>query len=154
MTMGKLGVPYNQTELPLKYTPRRFVREETSQNFFVIQSSHGYEPSASRMEQTGEEETARAPLIKAAADRWASCMSIVDVAERAILWERDFEANEAAFSITFLRFASSPDDQFLAVGLGKDVTLAPRTCSSASINLYKVVDGGKSVELVHQVRVY
>ena len=54
------------------------------------------------------------------------------------------------FSSCLVRFASG-EETFLAVGVAKDLVLIPRSHSACYINLYKFVNSGKGLELVHKV---
>lgn len=71
----------------------------------------------------------------------------------------ELEDNEAAFSIALVQFRNNPEtadpnEQYVAVGTAKDVTLAPRSCSSGFIYLYRFVQGeddqNLKLELVHK----
>jgi len=45
----KLGTVFNQTSLPLRYTPRHFALHQQSKNFVVIESEHNtYSPEEKR----------------------------------------------------------------------------------------------------------
>lgn len=52
-------------------------------------------------------------------------------------------------SVTTINFSSIPDSQFVAVGTAKNVILSPRSCSSGYIRVYKYIENGEKLELVH-----
>jgi splicing factor 3B subunit 3 len=48
-TIDKLGVVFNQSIIPLSYTPRRFILHPPSKNFVIIESDHAtFSPEAKR----------------------------------------------------------------------------------------------------------
>jgi len=55
-------------------------------------------------------------------------------------------------SLTTVSFHDQQGEIFVVVGTGKDLTLAPRTSSAGFLRVYRVVDEGRSLELVHKVR--
>lgn len=52
-----------------------------------------------------------------------------------------------------MKFASQGDDQFLLIGIVKDLQLGVRHCGGGAILTYKVLNDGKSLELVHRTPV-
>ena len=51
-----------------------------------------------------------------------------------------------------VQFSERGGEAFLAVGVAKDLQLAPRACTSASIDIYRFVADGTRLELLHKVR--
>lgn len=128
-----------------------------------------------------DEEVAELPadvfgLPRAGAGNWASCVRIIDPVEVSFSFARsfacsareanhsrastsqattifklDFDNNEAAFSVALVNFHGTKDEQHLVVGTGQDTTLAPRTCKSGFLTTYKVLEDGRSLELLHKV---
>ena len=85
---------------------------------------------------------------------WASCIHVVDpVSTKSCLQQIDLEENEAAVSIAAVSFASQDDETFLVVGTGKDIAVAPRTFSAAFIYVYRFLEDGKELELIHKTKV-
>ena len=52
-----------------------------------------------------------------------------------------------------MKFASRGDDQFLLLGVSKDLTLNPRTLSGGFIYLYQLKDSGEKLEFLHKTPV-
>lgn len=69
------------------------------------------------------------------------------------MFKLDLDDNEAAFSAALVSFHTQPNDVFLVVGTGQDVTLAPRACKQAYLHTYRVADEGRSLELLHKTEV-
>ncbi|KAG2186047.1 hypothetical protein INT43_002485 [Umbelopsis isabellina] len=172
-TIDKLGVVFNQSIIPLSYTPRRFILHPSTKNFIIIESDHAtFSPEAKRLgliekENDGfeidDEVTNLDPQqfghVRNSAGKWASCIRVVSPFQGDTLQQIELEDNEAAFSIALVQFRSNPEtadpnEQFVAVGTAKDVTLAPRSCSSGFIYLYRFVQGeddqSLKLELVHK----
>lgn len=102
--------------------------------------------------------------VRNVAGKWASCIRVISPFQGDTLQQIELEENEAAFSIALVQFRNNPhsadsNEQFVAVGTGKDVTLAPRTCSGGFIHLYRFVqaEGGdeqnQKLELIHKTAV-
>ncbi|KAI8577471.1 hypothetical protein K450DRAFT_251826 [Umbelopsis ramanniana AG] len=175
-TIDKLGVVFNQSIIPLTYTPRRFILHPATKNFVIIESDHAtFSPEAKReglieKERDGfeidDEVTNLDPLqfghVRNTAGKWASCIRVISPFQGDTLQQIELEENEAAFSVALVQFRNNPhstdsNEQFVVVGTGKDVTLAPRTCSSGFIHLYRFVQGedeqNQTLELVHKTAV-
>lgn len=48
-----------------------------------------------------------------------------------------------------MKFANKPDDQYLIVGIARDLVLAPRSLTGGLLHTYKVTEGGSKLELLH-----
>jgi splicing factor 3B subunit 3 len=103
LTVDKLGVTLNQTSVPLKYTPRRFVYHPITRKFIVVESEHNTFSSSElkQLESSGVDllPAEQFGLPKAEAGKWGSCIRVVDPMsglETTQLIELD--ENEAAFS--------------------------------------------------------
>ena len=60
--------------------------------------------------------------------------------------------NESAFSIAVVPFSARGGELTLVVGTAQDTFLAPRSCTSGFLRTYRFVDDGRSLELLHKVR--
>ncbi|KAI9020517.1 CPSF A subunit region-domain-containing protein [Hyaloraphidium curvatum] len=164
LTVEKLGVTFNQTSVPLKYTPRRFIYHPVARKFVIIEAEHNTRcpserkllegPSAANGNGNGHAVAELPPeqfgLPRAEAGKWGSCIRLLDPFsgfETTHVLELD--DNEAAFCVTIAVFAANPTEALVVVGTGKDVVLSPRTCSSGFIRLYRIVDEGRRLELLH-----
>ena len=56
-------------------------------------------------------------------------------------------------SISLVHFTGQ-SESFVAVGTAKDLILAPRSFASCFIHIYRFVNDGKALELVHKVFIY
>ena len=64
---------------------------------------------------------------KAGPGQWASCVRLLDPIKGEILQLIKLEQNEAAVSMTLVRFANWPDALYCLVGVAKDLHLNPRS---------------------------
>ena len=179
LALEKLGAVFNQTAIPLDYTPRRFVISPETNHLIVIETDHNAyteETKKQRKLQMAEEmreaagedeqdlanEMAEAFLSenlpesifgapKAGAGQWASCIRVLDTAGQETVQQINLEQNEAALSIAMVRFAAYPDAPYCLVGIAKDHILNPRAVSGGSIHAYRVTPTG--LELVHKTTI-
>ncbi|RKO91294.1 splicing factor 3B subunit 3-like protein [Blyttiomyces helicus] len=167
LTVEKLGNVFNQSIIPLKYTPRRFTLNPVSKHFIIVESEHNtwcpsekqklLDEAANRMtngQEVGEElPVEQFGLPKAEPGKWGSCIRVVNpfAGETTTLIELD--DNEAAFSIATCVFHGNPGETFVVVGTAKDVVLSPRTCSGGFLHVYRFIEEGSQIELVHKTPV-
>lgn len=107
LSVEKLGVTLNQSSVPLKYTPRRFVYHPLTRKFIVIESEHNtFCPSDLKRLENGASNGNDAALLpadqfglpRAEPGKWGSCIRVIDPfsgLETTQLIELD--DNEAAF---------------------------------------------------------
>ncbi|ORZ14502.1 CPSF A subunit region-domain-containing protein [Absidia repens] len=174
-SVDKLGNTFNQVSIPLKYTPRQFALHHTTRSFVVVESDHATYSTEEKSkdlaikEQEGfeidQDMTNLDPVqfghVRNSKGKWASCIRLIEPFQGESLQEIELEENEAAFSVAAVQFASNPHagdsmEQFIVVGTGKDVTLAPRGCTSGFLRLYRPVlaeDQRLQLELIHKTPV-
>lgn len=181
LALEKLGAVFNQVSTPLQYTPRKFVIHPESNNLILIETDHNAyteETKQLRKQQmaeemveaaSGEEEQQLAAEMaaaflqenlpdatfgapKAGPGMWASLIRITHPINARSLYTMPFEQNEAAFSISLVKFAVHDDDQFVLVGTARGLQLNPRSCppGNAAIYCYRVTNNGDSLQLVHK----
>eukprot|EP00096_Caligus_rogercresseyi_P001884 TRINITY_DN1328_c0_g1_i3.p1 TRINITY_DN1328_c0_g1~~TRINITY_DN1328_c0_g1_i3.p1 ORF type:complete len:934 (+),score=262.89 TRINITY_DN1328_c0_g1_i3:215-3016(+) len=178
LALEKLGGVFNQSSLPLEYTPRKFVVYPGSSNLIVIESDHNSyteETKTQRKNQMAEEmkdaagedeqelanEMASAFLNenlpestfgapKAGPGMWASCIRILDPISSTTIQQINLEQNEAALSIGLVRFTSYPDQMYCIVGVAKDYRLSPRSVQSGYLFTYRLLGPGSGMEFVHK----
>lgn len=66
----------------------------------------------------------------------------------------DLEDNEAATSMAIVSFVNAQDPAappVLVVGTAKDAFVQPRTCKNGFLRVYRFVDEGTRIELIHKV---
>jgi splicing factor 3B subunit 3 len=186
-TIERLGETFNETAIPLSYTPRKFVLHPKKKLLVIIESDQGAftenerkEAKKECFEAAGEngkmeienggddEDKDDDPLSdeqfgypKAEADRWVSCIRVLDPKEKESM-VTELHDNEAAFSICTIKFHDKDLGTLLAVGTAKDLQFWPKKSSTAGfIHIYKFVkikdkDGEKvieSLELMHKTQV-
>ncbi|XP_076331994.1 splicing factor 3B subunit 3-like [Tachypleus tridentatus] len=105
------------------------------------------EMAAAFLNENLPETTFSAP--KAGPGMWASVIRIIDPIEGKTIDKVSLEQNDAAFSICLTKFANHGDELFLLVGIAKDFQLNPRQSNGGSIHVYKFVEEGRQLELVH-----
>jgi len=171
----RLGETFNQTTHPVRYTPRKFSRIAAAPSVIaVIETDHNaipYEAAEAEMpdvkpsmevDEEEDEEDIEAAVAKKKAligppkanqpGRWASCVRLMEAVNGDTLDINEFEDNEAAYSITACTFAIA-GMEYLVVGTVKDMTLYPRSAAGGFLYTYKVINGGRTLELVHKTPV-
>ncbi|OZJ04986.1 hypothetical protein BZG36_01775 [Bifiguratus adelaidae] len=162
----KLGMVFNQTSIPLSYTPRKFMYHPVAHVFVVVEAEHFvYSPAEKarvlkEKEEEGfdieEEITNLDPqqfgLVRYKSGKWASCIRIIDPYRGESRQVIELEENEAAFSVGVVQFHAHSQELFVVVGTGKDVTLSPRNCSAGYLHLYRFNQMG-TLEFVYKTEV-
>ena len=66
----------------------------------------------------------------------------------------ELDNNEAAFSFAFVQFAAQrgTEEYCLVVGTAQETHLMPRRCQAGYLHTYRVLEGGRALELMHKVR--
>uniref|UniRef100_A0A0A9YIZ9 Splicing factor 3B subunit 3 n=2 Tax=Lygus hesperus TaxID=30085 RepID=A0A0A9YIZ9_LYGHE len=181
LALEKLGAVFNQVAFPLEYTPRKFVVHPDSGNIILIETDHNAYTEETKQqrriqmakemeEAAGEDEKELAKEMaedflsedlperiygapKAGAGMWASLIRFMNPVTGQTYSVTALEQNEAAISLTLVKFANQPDNHlFLVVGVAKDYQLNPRSISAGYLDTYRVVKGenGMDIELVHR----
>lgn len=181
ITLERLGEFFNQQSLRLRYTPRKFVIHPDLKVLAIAEADHAAIPLAQRedlqqrrdgmeAEQQGgataaaaagpemdEEAAARedqwgAP--KGEPGQWASCVRIVDPVSLQTTHCIEMEDNEAALSVCLVEFDSHPEHgTLLAVGTAQGLKFYPKECQNGFVHLYRFLDDGKRIELLHKTAV-
>lgn len=182
-TIERLGETFNETVIPLRYTPRKFVLQPKRKLLVIIESDQGAftaeEREAAKKEcfeaaGTGENENGNVdqmenggdedkddPLSdehygypKAESDKWVSCIRVLDPKTASTTCLLELQDNEAAFSICTVNFHDKEYGTLLAVGTAKGLQFWPRrTLAAGFIHIYRFVDEGRSLELLHKTQV-
>ncbi|PLW12995.1 hypothetical protein PCANC_20927 [Puccinia coronata f. sp. avenae] len=166
-TIPKLGVKVKQDAMPLAYTPRKMVLDAVSKHVITIESEHRTMSAGVKAERLAthkaqglqvddtdlDEDTFGVPT--ADAGQWASCIRISDPIEKTTLMRVDLEANEAATAVAIVTFASGQEagTPLLVVGSASDAFVQPRTCRVGFLSVYRFVDEGRGIELIHKTEV-
>lgn len=83
--------------------------------------------------------------------KWASCIRLLSPFSGDTLSFFELDNNEAAISVTLCRFAAHAHESLLVVGTVTEMTLAPRSCKTGSLRVYRFIDNGNALELYHHV---
>ncbi|XP_053201633.1 splicing factor 3B subunit 3-like isoform X1 [Panonychus citri] len=177
LSLEKLGAVFNHQSFPLEYTPRKFAVHPESGNLMIIETDHNAYTEISKkarkqqlaeemVEAAGEAEQEMAAEMaaaflsedlpenifgapKAGVGQWASLVRVIDPISGQTHQKVPFEQNEAAFSISIVRFSQHGDVPFLLVGVAHDLNLNPRKVAGGSIHTYSILEDGKRLELLH-----
>ncbi|KAI0268860.1 CPSF A subunit region-domain-containing protein [Gloeopeniophorella convolvens] len=90
---------------------------------------------------------------RAEAGTWGSCVRIVDPVENKTVSVIHLDNNEAAFSLAVVPFEARNNELHLVVGTAQDTLLAPRSCTSGFLRVYKFTGEGTGLEMVHKTEI-
>ena len=171
LAVDNLGSMFNQTVIPLRYTPRKMCRMPGTRALAIVESDHneyndaikaqiaansGIDSSKQQHEvndETDQEPTyvpLRGPLPRTDGV-WASCIRVVEPASGETHCLLELSDNEAAFSICTCKFTSREEETYLIVGTAKDLTLHPRAHKGCFIHVYRLVEN--TLQLLHKTDV-
>ena len=71
-----------------------------------------------------------------------------------VFWTCVQATSQLSFSVCICNFTSRPDDTYVIVGVAKDMSLNPRSCSTGYLHAYKIVDesdGTQKLDFAHKV---
>jgi splicing factor 3B subunit 3 len=170
ISVDRLGEMFNQQELPLTLTPRRFVIHPAANHLVIIESDNNAAfPGGSQLKpEDGDMEVDADNNNKDVSNQaeefkvygspkpgdgyWASCIRLVDPVENRTLDLLQLTNNEAALSICTCVFHDKGGEVFIVVGTGKDVRFTPRSTSGGFIHVYRIVEG-QQLQLLHKTPV-
>lgn len=181
-TIERLGESFNETSIPLRYTPRKFVIQPKRKLLVIIESDQGAftaeereslkkmcfesagmgeNANAGDTANGGDDEDANDPLSdeqygypKNESEKWVSCIRVLDprTGETSCLLE--LQNNEAAVSICTVNFHGKDHGTLLAVGTAKGLQFWPkRSLDAGYIHIYKFKEDGRTLELLHKTQV-
>ncbi|KAK8930677.1 DNA damage-binding protein 1b [Platanthera zijinensis] len=91
---------------------------------------------------------------KAESDRWVSCIRVLDPKSGNTTCLLELQDNESAFSLCTVNFHDKEYGTLLAVGTAKGLQFLPKKSLTAGfIHIYRFIDEGKSLELLHKTQV-
>ncbi|KAJ3068360.1 Splicing factor 3B subunit 3 [Podochytrium sp. JEL0797] len=165
LMVEKLGSTFNQSIVPLKYTPRRFALHPPTNTFVVIESDHRtlcpsekqklIEQKMNEMDESGEGEFQELPpeqfgLPRADAGKWGSCVRLINPLSLESTSVIDLDENEAAFSIAMCTFPNNlPGETIAVVGGAQNTKLVPRSCKKGFLRAYRISEDGSALEFMH-----
>ncbi len=113
-------------------------------------------------EENGDGEENQDPLPdeqygypKANSNKWVSCIRVLDPKDATTSCLLELQENEAAFSVCMVNFHDNKElGTVVAVGTAKDLQFTPKKQSNGGfIHVYRFVDSGRALELVHKTPV-
>ncbi|KMZ63735.1 Pre-mRNA-splicing factor RSE1 [Zostera marina] len=183
-TIERLGEAFDESVIPLRYTPRKFILLPKWKSLVIIESDQGAFTAQEReeskkecFEMDGTNENGNAMDIaeeedeerddafadeqygypKAASDKWASCIRILDPKKQGLdstTCLLELQDNEAAFSLCTVNFHDKDHGVLLAVGTAMGLQFWPkRSITAGFIHIYKIVNDGRGIELLHKTKV-
>lgn len=155
-SIERLGETFNQTEIPLRYTPRRFIVHPTTNNLIILETDHDAVPQVEKTEENAQVDEKELGAPRGGLGKWASCVRIFDVTRSLTHDVLEFEDNEAAVSICTCVFHEKGGEVMVIIGTAKDYHLNPRSNSGGFVHVYRVVpneEGGFKLQLVHKTQV-
>lgn len=138
----------HQSSVRLQYTPRRFIFDDASKNFLIIESDHHVQPASKRTETDLDVELFGYP--RAPDGVWASSIRVLSPFSGETLDLLELNNNEAAiryvncdFSLTMGIFLSHPNETLFVVGSVSNMTLTPKSYTSGFVSIYRLLEGSK-----------
>ncbi|KAK6332006.1 pre-mRNA-splicing factor rse1 [Orbilia javanica] len=158
-TVEKISENLQQESIPLSYTPRKMAKHPTAPYFYVVSSDSDTLSPESRnnlIAKAQNGDVTELPPSEFGYPRgeghWASCVEVVDPINKEVTHKIDLGENEAALSVAVVPFSSQDDESFLVVGTAKDLVLNPRSSSCGYAHVYRLSDGGKTLEFIHKTK--
>ncbi|KAM0044830.1 putative transcription factor WD40-like family [Helianthus debilis subsp. tardiflorus] len=156
-TIERLGETHNETAIPSRYTPRKFVFHPKKKLLVTIESDQGAFPAELResakkecFEAAGQGENVKMEIENG----WVSCIRVLDHKSTETTCLLELQDNEAAFSICTVNFHDKEYGTLLAVGTAKGLQFWPkRSLTAGYIHIYRFVKDGKSLELLHKTQI-
>ncbi|KAL1961706.1 hypothetical protein VTN77DRAFT_1310 [Rasamsonia byssochlamydoides] len=162
-SIEKLDNNLLQESIPLRYTPRRFVKHPEQPLFYVIEADNNVLSPATQARLVEESKLQNGDAVipppqdfgyPRATGHWASCIEVVDpVNAKAVVSRIELEENESAVSVAVVPFSSQDDEAFLIVGTAKDMVVSPRSFSAGFIHVYRFQEDGRELEFIHKTKV-
>lgn len=173
-TIPALGTKLKAESVPLSYTPRRIAAHPSHNGlFYVVESDHrtlspGEQQrriAAMKKEPKPSErgvldlDAAEFGPIRAEAGQWSSCVRVVDSLKSNTVHRIELENNEAAFSVAVVPFASAVDEHgqpgalHVVISSAVQTVVSPRQFKQAYLTVYRLVEDGKGLELLHKTEV-
>jgi len=177
LALEKLGAVFNQQSFPIDLTPRKFVVHPESGLVITIETDHNAYTEKSKqarkqqmaeemIEAAGEEEQQLAAEMAAAflsekldercfgapragPGQWASIIRILEPTTGETIQKIELDQNEAATSLALVRFAAHGDVPFILVGIAREMQLNPRKTKTGTIHVYRLLEDGRRLELMH-----
>jgi splicing factor 3B subunit 3 len=173
MSLEHLGQLFHESSAPLLYTPKRFAHIPGSHDLVIVEADYKEYNEAEKSQLSSSSTTAAddiaegmsvdevAPsvpvqirdIVPPKSNKWASCMRIFDVKRNVTKSVLELSDNEATVSVTTVCFCQHSEEVFLIVGTVKDLQQHPKRFSGCSLHVYRSLDDGQMIQLVHQTEI-
>jgi len=170
LTLDRLGDMFNQTAIPLRYTPRKMTQVPNTNRVLIVEADQN-EFNASEREKIEAEarEKTNAPKIigmdtedesvtmvikgpmPPTEGKWASCVRLLDPQSGDTLELLELGDNEAAFCVSTCVFHSRGGEAFVCVGTARHLRLHPRRHGGCFIHVYRLFED--RLVLLHKTEV-
>ncbi|MEW5303982.1 MAG: hypothetical protein WDW36_006625 [Sanguina aurantia] len=168
LAVDNVGETFNTSVCRLRYTPRKLLVHPGYKSLIVAEADHAAVPLAEREDLAGGlpegqvptglefDEDAAAIEEQFGARRgqpgqWAAALRVVNPADLGTLFVTELDNNETIISMCLAPLGAS--EPFLVVGTAQKLTYFPTDCEAAYLRVYKFVDTGRRLELVHKTPV-
>eukprot|EP00992_Anisonema_acinus_P013135 TRINITY_DN8566_c0_g1_i3.p1 TRINITY_DN8566_c0_g1~~TRINITY_DN8566_c0_g1_i3.p1 ORF type:complete len:1206 (+),score=374.60 TRINITY_DN8566_c0_g1_i3:30-3647(+) len=159
---------FNQTIVPLKCTPRKFLKHPTHNYLILLETDHRTHTNQDKeeikrelkantrdedeMDQDDDDDLPERDYgtIKAPEGTWASYIRIYDPHENITHDMIELEDNQAAISLCTCVFHDTRGEPYLIVGTVKDLRPCPKTAKGGALLTFRFTDDGTKLELVHK----
>ncbi|KAI8608941.1 CPSF A subunit region-domain-containing protein [Chytriomyces sp. MP71] len=165
LLVERLSNTFNQSIIPLKFTPRRFAHHPPTNTFVVIESDHMtlcpsekeklLKEKMNEMDESADGVFQELPpeqfgLPRADVGKWGSCVRLINPMSMESTSVIDLDDNEAAFSIAMCTFPHTlPGETIAVIGGGQNTKLIPRSCKKGFLRAFRISDDGTTLELMH-----
>jgi len=170
LTLDRLGDMFNQTSIPLRYTPRKMTQVPHTSRLLIVEADHNEFNASERekIEAEAREKTSAPQVIGMDTEdettnmvikgpmpptegKWASCIRLLDPKSGDTLELLELADNEATFSITTCVFHSRGGESFVCVGTARHLRLHPRRHGGCFIHVYRLFED--RLVLLHKTEV-
>eukprot|EP01127_Copromyxa_protea_P000185 TRINITY_DN10178_c0_g1_i1.p1 TRINITY_DN10178_c0_g1~~TRINITY_DN10178_c0_g1_i1.p1 ORF type:complete len:1210 (+),score=264.17 TRINITY_DN10178_c0_g1_i1:41-3631(+) len=171
-----LGTMFNQTSIPLRYTPRKMFLHPQTRYMIIVESDDDTYPYEEKQKLTaaakvkkeeenmqtedgeGAEANAMPEDIYGAPHpgygTWASSIRIMDLAKTQTLDILEMTNNETITSVTTCMFANRGGEIFLVVGTAQDLAFEPkRGAKTGFLHVYALLENGTKFHLIHKTEI-
>uniref|UniRef100_A0A7S3VLT8 DNA damage-binding protein 1 n=1 Tax=Dunaliella tertiolecta TaxID=3047 RepID=A0A7S3VLT8_DUNTE len=180
LAVENVGETFNQQVTRLRYTPRRLAIHPTYNTLFVAEADHAAIPLAERedvkerLQAEGGMDSDAVQGIEFDEDmaaleeqfgtprgqpgQWAACLRIVDPATLSTAFVVELDNNEGIQSMCLAPLASPSAtngavETMLVVGTAQGLRYYPTECDAAYLRVYRILDAGRRLELLHKTQV-
>lgn len=172
-SINRIDDDFNQTILPLTFTPRRLLVHPQTNNLIVIESepnSFSYKQVSESLGEQGmqlldEDTYGKGNTVKSLlgvprpqpskvgeCDHWGSCIQLIDPNTLGILDTFPFQQDEAALSSALVEFHDRNGEIILVVGTAIKYQLFPKKIESGRLYVFRILSNTK-FQLLHTTEV-